>query len=82
MELENVIVLIGSCRHRGLIKVSSNGDCDRVISSQPWIIHISLIIFIVLVINIIVIAIVIVINIMMISKGRWGDGGQSQLSEL
>ena len=44
--MENVIVLIGSCRHRGLIKVSSNGDCDRVISSQPWIIHISLIIMI------------------------------------
>ena len=83
MELENVIVPIGSCRHRGLIKVSSNGDCDRVISSQRWIIHISLIIFIVLVINIIVITIAIVIIIMIvILEGRWGDGGQSQLSEL
>ena len=59
MELENVIVLIGSCRHRGLIKVSSNGDCDRVISSQRWIIHINLIIMIItMIIDIIVMIII------------------------
>ena len=59
MELENVIVPIGSCRHPGLIKVSSNGDCDRVISSQRWIIHISLIIMIItMIIDIIVMIII------------------------
>ena len=59
MELENVIVLIGSRRHRGLIKVSSNGDCDRVISSQRWIIHISLIImFITMIFNIFIMIII------------------------
>ena len=57
--MENVIVLIGSRRHRGLIKVSSNGDCDRVISSQPWIIHINLIIMITtMIIDIIVMIII------------------------
>ena len=59
MELENVIVPIGSRRHRGLIKVSSNGDCDRVISSQRWIIHINLIIMIItMIIDIIVMIII------------------------
>ena len=75
MELENVIVRIGSCRHRGLIKVSSNGDCDRVISSQRWIIHINLIIMIVaMIFNVIIMTIIMNFMIIIILVSSNGDG--------